>query len=73
MCGEQLEAYNAMLQFVLNTTNKRTRYDINIVTVDGVLNQEKKKIHSDCPIDIITKRWLFFVTEKRDKCVIKNL
>ena len=41
VCGGRVEAYNAMLQFVLDNTNKRTRHDINIVTADGELNQEK--------------------------------
>ena len=41
VCGERVEAYNAMLQFELGNTNKRTRHDINIVAADGLLNQEK--------------------------------
>ena len=41
VCGERVEAYNAMLNFVLENTNKRTRHDINVVAADGVLNQEK--------------------------------
>ena len=41
VCGERVEAYNAMLQFVLDNTEKRRRQDINVVAADGVLNQEK--------------------------------
>ena len=41
VCGERVEANNAMLKFVLDNTNKRTRHDINIVATDGVFNQEK--------------------------------
>ena len=41
VCGERVEAYNAMLQFVLDNTNKRSRHDIHVVAADGILNQEK--------------------------------
>ena len=41
VCGERVEAYNAMLQFVLDNNNKRKREDINVVAADGILNQEK--------------------------------
>ena len=41
VCGERVEAYNAMLQFVLDNTTKRSRHEINVVAADGVLNQEK--------------------------------
>ena len=41
ICGERVEAYNAMVQFVLDNTNKRSRHDIHVVAADGILNQEK--------------------------------
>ena len=41
ICGERVEAYNAMVQFVLDNTNKRSRHDIHIVAANGILNQEK--------------------------------
>ena len=41
VCGEQVEAYKAMVQFVLQHNNKRTNRDIDVVAADGILNQEK--------------------------------
>ena len=41
VCGERIEAYNAMVQFVINHNNKRKRDHINVVSADGILNQEK--------------------------------
>ena len=41
VCGERIEAYSAMVQFVLNHNNKRKREHINVVAADGILNQEK--------------------------------
>ena len=41
VCGERVEVYNAMVQFVLENTSKRSIHDINVVAADGVLNQEK--------------------------------
>ena len=39
VCG--VEAYNAMVPFVLHHNNTQKRQDINVVAVDGVLSQEK--------------------------------
>ena len=39
--GERVEAYNAMIQFVLHHNNKQKREDINVMAADGILNQEK--------------------------------
>ena len=41
VCGERVEAYNAMVQFVLRHNTKRKREDIHVVADDGILNQEK--------------------------------
>ena len=43
---ERVDAYNTMLQFVLENTNKRTSHDINVVAADRVLNQEKSHKHT---------------------------
>ena len=41
VCGERVEAYRAMVEFVIQHNNKRRREDINVVAADGILNQEK--------------------------------
>ena len=41
VCGERLEAYKAMIDFVLQNNTKRTRSDIDVVASDGILDQEK--------------------------------
>ena len=41
VCGEQVEAYNAMVQFVLHHINKHKKEDIDIVAADGILHQQK--------------------------------
>jgi len=38
VCGERVEAYKAMVDFVLDNNKKRTRNDINVVAADGVLD-----------------------------------
>ena len=40
VCGERVDAYNAMLQFVLHHSNKWKREDIDVVVADGILDQE---------------------------------
>ena len=37
-CGERVEAYKAMVDFILDNNKKRTRNDINVVAADGVLD-----------------------------------
>ena len=41
VCGERLEAYKAMIDFVIQNNTKRTRSDIDVVASDGILDQEK--------------------------------
>ena len=41
VCGEGVEAYNAIVQFVLEHNKKRTNLDIDVVAADKILNQEK--------------------------------
>ena len=41
ICGEGLEAYKAMIDFVLQNKTKRTRSDIDVVASDGILDKEK--------------------------------
>ena len=41
VCGERLEAYKAMIDFVIENNTKRNRSDIDVVASDGILDQEK--------------------------------
>ena len=41
VCGERVEAYSAMVQFVIQNNNKRKKEDINVVAADGILDQNK--------------------------------
>ena len=41
VCGERVEAYKAMIDFVLDNNKKKTRHDIDVVAADGVLDQDK--------------------------------
>ena len=41
VCGDRVEAYSAMVQFVIEHNNKSQREYINVVAADGILNQEK--------------------------------
>ena len=41
VCGERVDAYSAMVQFVIQNNNKRKKEDINVVATDGILDQDK--------------------------------
>ena len=41
VCGERVEAYKSMIDFVLDNNKKRSKYDIDVVATDGVLDQDK--------------------------------
>ena len=39
ICSEREESYNAMIQFVLQNSKKRTNENINVIAADGFINQ----------------------------------
>ncbi len=49
VCGERVEAYNAMLQFVFHHNNKQKREDIKVVAADGILNQKLVRNNLELP------------------------
>ena len=40
ICSEREESYNAMIQFVLKNSKKRTSENINVIAADGFINQD---------------------------------
>ena len=40
ICSEREESYNAMIQFVLKNSNKRSNENIHVIAADGFINQD---------------------------------